>query len=610
MCGIAGWIDWEKDLRLEERQVKKMTKTLFWRGPDAEGYWFSKRAGLGHRRLIVLDPEGGTQPFVIKEGNNTYVLVYNGELYNFIELRQELQSKGHHFRTRGDTEVVLRAYLEWGLDAPKHFNGIFSFAIWDEAKNMLVLVRDHVGIKPLFYAVKGNSIIFGSEIKAILAHRDIRPEITAEGLAEVLSIVSRSPGKGVYHGISEVLPGHTIQFTSYGKKESIYWQLESQPHTDNLETTVDTIRELLYDTVKRQLIADVPVVSLVSGGLDSSGLAAIAANEYRQQGKGALNTYSIDFFGSENDFEIDYLRPSLDTPWVDRVVEHCQTNHHTVNLTADDLIEYANVPYRAHDFPGLGEYEVSLYLLFKQIKQNATVAISGEAADEVFGGYPWYHDDKVLNTPTFPWIRILIGDEQYDKFSYLSEECHRVVRPIEYLHDQYKTSINKVPRLPGESARNARVRELFYLNMTGLLAMLLHRKDRMSMAVGLEVRVPFCDPRLIQYVWNVPFEMKNIDGMEKGLLRRALAEVLPDDVRNRKKSAYPQMKKQAYLQTLHTRMEDILNDPHSPLLPFLNKEEVRRTLIHDSLASEIYFPTEHIIQVDRWMREYNIEIKI
>jgi asparagine synthase (glutamine-hydrolysing) len=610
MCGIAGWVDWEKDLRLEESQVKKMTRTLFWRGPDAEGYWFSKRAGLGHRRLIVLDPEGGIQPFVIKEGNNTYVLVYNGELYNFMELRQELQSKGHHFRTRGDTEVVLRAYLEWGIDAPKRFNGIFAFAIWDEAKQELILARDHIGIKPLFYAKKGNSILFGSEIKALLAHREVRREITAEGLAEVLAVVSRSPGHGIYRDISEILPGQIVQFHRNGKRESFYWQLESKPHTDDLETTVSTIRELLYDTVKRQLIADVPVVSLVSGGLDSSGLTAIAAAEYRKQGKSPLHTYSIDFLGSVEDFQEDYLRPSLDTPWINRVVRHCQTKHHTVNLDTYDLIEYADVPFRAHDFPGLGEYEVSLHLLCKQIKKDATVALSGESADEVFGGYPWYHDDQVLNTPMFPWIRLFLGENQYNKLTYLSEECHRLIRPIEYLHDQYNTSISKVPRLPGEDARAARVRELFYLNMTRMLAMLLHRKDQMSMSVGLEVRVPFCDPRLIQYVWNIPWEMKNIDGMEKGILRRALAEVLPDDVRNRKKSAYPQIKNKNYLHWSQQQMQQILDDPHSPLAPFVNKEEVQRVIIGNAVATEISAPIEHMIQVDRWLREYNIEIKI
>ncbi|SHE68713.1 asparagine synthase (glutamine-hydrolysing) [Seinonella peptonophila] len=609
MCGITGWVDWSKDLTNETAQIYKMTNALTHRGPDDKGYWISKTVGLGHRRLTILDPEGGQQPFVINEGNRKYVMVYNGELYNFLELRDELLQKGHRFRTRGDTEVVLRAYLEWGIDAPKYFNGIFAFAIWDEAKQELVLVRDQIGVKPLFYAQKGGALIFGSEMKALLAHVDINPEITYEGLAEILTLGFRTPGNGIYKDIQEVMPGQVIQYNQQGKKETTYWKIESYAHPDDLDTTVSTIREYLYDIVNRQLIADTEVVTLVSGGLDSSGLTAIAADLYRQQNKGSLHTYSIDFYDSEQDFATDYMRPSLDTPWIEKVVQHCQTIHHKIDLTTSDLLEYAATPYRAHDLPGFGEYEVSLYLLFKAIKQRAKVAISGEAADEIFGGYPWYHEDKRLHMPTFPWIHLWIGDRQYNRFSYFSEECHRLLRPIEYLHDQYQAALNDVPTLPGEDPLSADIRKFSYLNMTHLLSMLLHRKDQMSMSVGLEVRVPFCDPRLVQYVWNIPWKMKNTDGMEKGILRRALADVLPDDVRSRKKSAYPQMKKKEYYAALQAQMQQILDDPQSPLLPFLNPEEIQREIIGQAVPSSMSAPIERLLQIDRWMKEYQVEIR-
>jgi asparagine synthase (glutamine-hydrolysing) len=609
MCGIVGWIDWERDLSGERTTIEAMTKTLYWRGPDQQGVWISPMAAIGHRRLIVIDPDGGTQPMVYEDPQGRVVLAYNGEIYNFRELRQELQSLGHRFQTRSDTEVVLRGYLQWGEGLPKKLNGIFAFAVWDERKRQLLLVRDHLGVKPLYYTQIGQTILFASEMKALLAHPEVKPEVDAEGLAEIFVMTVRTPGHGVYRGIKEVLPGKSIGFTSNGKHEEIYWELQSKPHTDDLETTFLYIRELLRDTVKRQLVADMPVVSLLSGGLDSSGIAAIAAEEYRKQGKEPLRTFSVDFVNSERDFKENLMHRSLDTPWVKRVSEHAKTNHQLVILNDQDLIQHLSINYRARDLPGSGNMDTSLYLLFKEMKKSATVALSGESADEVFGGYIWFHTKEMIEADTFPWA--VFAMQQDHPFSYLSEEVQRAIRPKEYIRTRYLEALQKVPHLDGEGKAEARMREVLYLNQKYFLLMLLERKDRMSMATGLEVRVPFCDYRLVEYVWNIPWKMKCVDEIEKGILRRAFADVLPHDVLYRRKSPYPSTYSPTYLQLIRDQLSAILNDSHSPLIPLISAPKLREFLqgISDQDVSfHLVTFIERLIQIDSWLREYKVKV--
>ncbi len=352
MCGIAGWVDWEQDLSNQQQVIKKMADSIIHRGPDAEGFWISERAAFGHRRLIVIDPEGGSQPMLYKDGNHTIALTYNGELYNFKELRMELEETGHQFQTSSDTEVLLHAYLEWGESCVTRFNGIFAFGIWDERLGQLMLGRDHLGVKPLFYTERGSSIIFGSELKVLLSHPFVEAKIDKEGLAEVFALgPMRTPGIGVFKEIKEVRAGHYVTFKANGAAIKQYWKLKSKKHTDNIEKTVDTIQTLLQDTVNRQLVSDVPLVSMLSGGLDSSGLTALAGTNYKKEGK-TLHTYSIDFVNNEQDFKEDFLRRDLDEPWVKRVAEYVGTDHHSVVLGADKLADNLLVPMRARGFAG------------------------------------------------------------------------------------------------------------------------------------------------------------------------------------------------------------------------------------------------------------------
>ncbi len=615
MCGIAGWIDWERDLSHEEETVVAMAERLASRGPDASGTWLSEHVALAHRRLIVVDPAGGGQPMTRRRGEHDYTLVYNGELYNTAELRTELQARGHTFRGHSDTEALLRAYMEWGVDCIQRFNGIFAFAVWDAREHRLVMARDRLGVKPLFYRPQAHSLLFGSEIKAILAHPSVKAEVDAEGLAEIFALgPARTPGHGVFCGVHEVKPGHALIFDRRGLRTYPYWSLQSRPHTDDVETTASTVYALLKDSVERQLVSDVPVCTLLSGGLDSSALTAFAANHFKREGRAPLHTYSIDYEGNDVHFKPNAFQPNSDAEWVRVMSQTLGTTHHVVTLDNHDLAEELLTAVKAQDLPGMADVSSSLYLFCREIKRAFTVSLSGECADEMFGGYPWFHRPDMLQADTFPWSRALDH-----RASWLSPEVRSAVRVHEYALRRYQESLAEVPRLEGESPEEARIREIFYLNYVWFMVTLLNRKDRMSMATGLEVRVPFCDHRLVEYVWNIPWSMKRYGGREKGILRKALEGVLPEGVLYRKKSPYPKTHNPVYLDAVRTRLLEILDEPSAPLLPLIDTNKIRAM----AMAQDDAFDTPwfgqlmtgpqlfaYLIEVNTWLEHYNVRVRI
>ncbi len=614
MCGIAGWIDWERDLTRETDSVHAMGATLACRGPDTDGLFITERAAFAHRRLIVVDPSGGAQPMTRKLGDSSYTLVYNGELYNTEDVRKELLDAGYTFQSYSDTEVVLLSYIAWGSQCVQKFNGIFAFAIWDEGKRQLFMARDRLGVKPLFYMRKGSGVLFGSELKAILAHPEVQPQVDAEGLAEVFAIgPARTPGHGIFKGVRELRPGHILLCTRDGDYDETYWKLDSVEHVDDLDTTVERVRELLVDTVTRQLVSDVPVCTFLSGGLDSSAVSAIAARYYQSSGRDLLHTYSIEFEDMEKYFKANAFQKSLDAPWARKVSEYLNTVHHSVVFSMSEMTSHLLTPLQFRDLPGMADIDTSLYLFCREVKKQHTVALSGEAADEVFGGYPWFHREESLQANTFPWS-LRLGE----RLNIMSDELKRLIRPEEYVADRYRDALSEVPRLPGESAADARVREIGYLSITRFLPTLLDRKDRMSMGASLEARVPFCDHRLVEYVFNVPWSMKACDGEIKGLLRRAMKGYLPEDALYRKKSPYPGTPNPEYLTATRAGVLEILDDPNAPLLPLVNATAIRE------LAKASESPMEHrpwfgqilgtaqlfhyLIEVNAWLRDYKVQL--
>ncbi len=601
MCGITGWVDWGRDLTAERATAEAMTATMACRGPDDAGLWLAPRAAIGHRRLAIIDVTGGRQPMA----DGPVVLTYSGELYNFTELREQLRSHGHDFTTRSDTEVVLRAYLQWGERCVERFNGMYAFGVWDGRTERLLLARDRLGVKPLYYHPYDGGALFGSEPKAVLANPLFTPVLDSEGLAELFALFGgHTPGRSALRDLHEVPAGHTVTVDRAGVRSRRYWSLVSAPHADDRATTEATVREILADTVRRQLVSDVPLCALVSGGVDSSAVAAFAAAALREHGAGELATFAVDFAGSAEAFVADPNRPELDAPYVRELVAHLGCDHTDVLLDTPDLLDIQARATRARDRPCLGDLDASLYLLFAAIAGRSTVALSGESADEVFGGYAWFHDPAAIARPGFPWLMDDTG-----LANVLAPDLRAAVRPAEYVADRYADARAEVPRLPGETGRDARMREVSHLALTRFLPVLLDRKDRMSMAVGLEVRVPFCDHRLVEYAWNIPWDVKCPDGRPKGLLRDAVAPVLPPRLAARPKSMFPVTADAGYDAEVRRRALALL-DGDSAVGALLDGARVRSLASGESRRPPWMqrMALAYLVQVDAWLRDYRVRV--
>ncbi|MBO2943971.1 asparagine synthase (glutamine-hydrolyzing) [Paenibacillus sp. F411] len=614
MCGITGFIQWNGDLTQDSRLLVKMTETLAHRGPDGSGTWISGPCAFGHRRLSVIDPENGAQPMIIHREEEVYAIVYNGELYNAGELKKELSSRGHSFRTTCDTEVLLVSYMEWGPDCLERLNGIFAFAIWDSVQEQVFLARDRVGVKPLFYSYVDGTLVFGSEPKAILQHPKVEPVVGPEGLAEVFIVgPARTPGHGVFRDLAELRPGRAMIFNREGLRTYTYWKLESRPHEDDEARTAAYLRELIQDTVERQLVSDVPVCSLLSGGLDSSALSALAVQYYTRIGQGQVHTYSVDYVDNDKHFKSHAFQPGADAPWIQRMQEELKSKHHWIEFDTPELVNTLELSTEKRDLPGMADVDASLLLFCQEIKKGATVAISGEAADEIFGGYPWFHREEALQSGTFPWS---VAPQLRSEL--LSPEIRDWISPLEYLADRYSDAVAEVPLLEGEDAGQARMRVMSYLNITRFMPTLLDRKDRMSMGAGLEVRVPYTDHRLIDYVFNIPWSIKTAGGREKGILRKALEGVLPQDVLYRKKSPYPKTHNPNYLSAVRQRMLHVLEDSSSPILPLIDAAKIRELAASSEASSNLPWFGQlmsgpqlfaYLTQVNHWLKAYKISIK-
>jgi len=608
MCGIAGWVDWERDLTEERLTANAMNDTMSCRGPDDKGLWLAPRVALGNRRLAVIDITGGRQPMWDLDIAERAVLTYSGEVYNFRELRAELESHGHTFRTRCDTEVVLRSYLQWGDACVTRLNGMFAFAIWDQRLQRLLLARDRFGIKPLYYFTYGTGLLFGSEPKALLVNPLFTPAIDASGLCELFGLnKGRSPGHAVFHGLHELRPGCTLQLDHAGARLQQYWALSSHPHKHDLPTTVRTVRALLEDIVDQNLIADVPVSTLLSGGLDSSVVLALAARTLEANGRRPPATFSVDFENDERYFRPSTQRPTMDAPFARLMAEHVGARHTNVVLTAADLLNQHERTLEARDLPGHGDMDASLYLLCREASKHSTVALSGEGADEVFGGYPWFRNLPPPTLRNFPW-RTTIPDIA----DLLSEEARRSIDLDAYVADRYSQALAEVPYLAGERGADRTIRELSYLTLTRYLPLMLDRKDRLSMAVGLEVRVPFCDHRLLEYVWNIPWSMRTTGAMEKGILRRAVKHLLPPEVLHREKSGFPAIQDPRYDDELSRRLKEWIADTSSPLDPLVDRTRVAALIDDQQMAAVGWRRSralgKNLLEIDAWMRRFSVRI--
>lgn len=606
MCGITGWVDFSASLRAPTPVLAAMTDTMACRGPDDSGQWLARHAGLGHRRLAVIDPAGGRQPMVVDDQDEPLaVLTYSGEVYNFQELREELVASGHRFRTRSDTEVVLRAYLQWGEGLVDRLNGMYAFAIWDERRQELLLVRDRMGVKPLYYFPLPDGVLFGSEPKAILAHPAADRTVDAAGLREMFGDV-KAPGAAVFRNMPELPPAHTLRVSRDGRRLRRYWNLEAREHADDLDTSIATVRELLEDIVARQVIADVPLCTLLSGGLDSSTLTALAARAFKPQGR-RVRSFAVDFVDHLENFQPDVIHPVPDAPYVDEVAAHVGADNHHIVLHSEQLSqpEVRRAVVAALDWPTfLGSMDMSLYLLFRAIREHSTVALTGESADEIFGGYPWFHFPSYIQSGTLPWtLAHNLGVPTL--FAPLLAD----IDVYGYQRDQLRTASAAVPRLAGETGKDRRMRELTHYFLTRFLRVLLDRKDRLSMAVGLEVRVPYCDHRLMQYVYNVPWAMKSFDKKEKSLLRAAVRDLLPTSVLERPKSGYPVSQDPAYDRLIREEFGKLIGSGEAPVEPLLNPAVVRAVREQPEAANQLTrIEVDQALHVNDWLQLNSVRL--
>jgi len=617
MCGIAGGIRFDGGEPAAAAVLAAMGERLACRGPDASTVWQARGVGFSHRRLIVIDPEGGGQPMHLADGQGHpgWTIVYNGELYNTADLASELEARGHGFYGHSDTEVLLHALAEWGPAALDRVNGIFAFALYDHRQRSLFLARDRLGVKPLFYTWIDGGILFGSEVKALLAHPEVPAVLDASGLTELFAVgPARTPGTGIFRGVRELRPGECLLVRATGHRKWRYWQLESHEHPDDAARTAATVRELLQDAVERQLVSDVPLVSLLSGGLDSSAVSAFAARALAASGRPPLHTFSVDFVDQARYFAATPFQRSLDAPWAREMAGFLHTHHREIVIDTPELAAHIDDALAARDHPGMADIDISLLLFCRAIREEAVVALSGEAADELFGGYPWCHRPDALAQDTFPWARRLP-----DRLAILAPDLIQELNPVHYVAERYREALEEVPRLAGETGADQRIREVLYMNLTRFLPTLLDRKDRMSMAVSLEVRVPFCDHRLVEYVWNIPWAMKSLGGQPKGILREALVGVLPDAIRQRQKSPYPTTHHPAYAETFRQAMAQLLHDGSSPLMPYLNRPALQGLVDADPRSWELPWFGQmmgvpalfvYLVQADHWLRQYHITVSL
>ena len=605
MCAIAGILGLPFDAKI----LDQMLKSMLHRGPDGTGSYMERSCCLLHSRLAIVDPVGGAQPMSASWQADEYVITYNGELYNTEELRTELIGLGHEFISHSDTEVVLHAYAQWKDASVRKMNGIFAFAVWEKRRRRLFLARDRMGVKPLFYTEVLGGLLFSSEIKTLLAYPGMPRCLNREGAAQILLLgPGRMPGSGVLKDIFEVKPGWCGYYEDRKLRLWQYWKLRDREHTENFEETAECVRYLVTDAIQRQMVSDVSIGTFLSGGLDSSLISAICAAELGKNNE-TLNTFSVDYENNDKFFVPGKFQPNSDNSYIGIMQKTLASKHHRTVLSYHDLIEALGASTIARDLPGMADVDFSLLKFCREIRKNVKMALSGECADEIFGGYPWYRDPEIRDLNGFPWAQ-----NTAQRAAILNPDIAKEITPDAFVNDLYQQTINDSDILPDTSPQERRMKEMVNLNQAWFMQTLLDRKDRMSMACGLEVRVPFCDYRIAEYLYGVPWEYKDYNNKEKGLLRYAMEGILPEEVLWRKKSPYPKTYDPQYLNAVSGMLRQLLEREDAPVYGLVN-----RRALEDIVHSEFTWPwygqlmkmpqtIAYFLQINFWLEHYQIQI--
>lgn len=563
MCGIVGWINKNENIFNKKRTLKKMTKTLKYRGPDTTGYYFKDDVLFGHKRLSIIDIKCGNQPMQYKN----YVIIYNGELYNTEEIKNKLIKDNYTFETNSDTEVLLKGYAQYKEKILDMIEGIYAFSIYDGRD--VFIARDRLGVKPLFYTKIDNDFIFASEIKALLKNPKIKPIINKRSLQEILSLgPSKIPGSGIYKNIYELRPGHYLKYEGGNINIKRYWNVKDKKINDTFEISSIKVKKLLTDSIKRQMVSDVGISCFLSGGLDSSIITSICSNELKKQNK-TLDTYSIDYEDNDKYFISNKFQISRDNKFIEIMKEKFKTNHNYKIISQKKLSKTLKESVIARDYPGMADIDSSLYWFSKEIRKEHKVILSGECADEIFGGYPWFYNEEVRNREDFPWI-----DSLDERINLLKSTLKDKLNLKEFVHNECNKTLKEI----NIKGKDSNLKKLFYLNMTWFMPTLLDRKDRMTMRASLEARVPFADTKLIEYLWNVPWKYKFKDNIEKGLLRDSFKDILPNEILNRKKNPYPKTHNPKYATMVTKLLKKRLKKKNSILYKIFDEEKLNELI--------------------------------
>lgn len=605
MCGILCMYSVNQDIKEYVPKFKKMLELISCRGPDDHNVLVTQNAIFGHRRLSIIDLEGGKQPFTYRYQDVDYTITYNGEIYNMNELKRQLIDEGYHFNTQSDTEVVLVSYIAYKEDCVNKLDGIFAFAI--NHGDQLFVARDHLGVKPLYYYHKDDIFIASSEMKCILAYLQ-KAVVTSEGVKELLGLgPSSTPGKTIYKNIHSLRPAHYLKIDKGFSNIVRYWSLEKKEHNKSYEETVKEVRHLVNTSIQRQLLSDVPLCTMLSGGLDSSIITAVSGQYITN-----ISTYSVDYQDQDKYFKAYDYQTTRDSHYINEMVERYKTNHQSVILSQEDLIFALKEALISRDAPGMADIDSSFLLFAKEIKKNHKVVLSGECADELFGGYPWFYKEELYSLQHFPWIRDI------DKRINLFNDDIKSLNIKNYILDQYNQTLSEID-YEDTTFEDTNKRKMIYLNMEWFMQALLTRADSQTMRSSIELRVPFACKDIVQYMYNVPWKYMYEGGREKGLLRDAFKDFLPDDIYDRKKNPYPKTHSPIYTKLIKELLRDSFDDTENILYQLFNMDKLS-TLI-DSDGEEFDVPwfgqlmmgpqlLAYFYQIYLWGKIYKIKIEL
>lgn len=602
MSAVAGIFNLETSENIEDR----LFQTMYRRGSNGNSRYRHKGMTLLHAHRQANEP----QPMALDWEGERYVICCDGTLYNREQIRRELENEGHTFVSGTDAELLLHGYVQWKEEILLRSNGVFSLMILCQKQDKLFFARDRMGVKPLFYKEHRGGLLLVSEMKTILSYPGVDALLDAQGAAELLLLgPGRTPGSGVFYGIKEVEPGCCGYYEKGNLRLHRYWQLTDRIHQESFEETSEIVGILVKDAVLQQMRSEDKMGTMLSGGLDSSVVSAICAKELDAHGQ-MLDTFSVDYEDNDKYFVPGRFHPNMDTDFIRIMHQALQSNQHWTIISPADLVEGICDSTIARDLPGMADVDVSLLIFSKQIRSHVGMVLSGECADEIFGGYPWYRDNRMRDVDTFPWCQTT-----KERTAFLQPWILEAIDPRDFIGDRYHDTIRQSDILPENNPVDRRIKELVNLNVRWFMQTLIDRGDRMGSYWGLDIRMPFCDYRIAEYLYGVPWEMKDYKSREKGLLRHSMEGLLPQSVLYRKKSPYPKTHHPAYLEMACQLLRQVLDDKNAPVFTLVSPQEMERLLVQDYTwpwyGQLMRRPQTivYMLQINYWMEHYDVRIK-